>query len=223
MEYHIHCNPAYALLELELEEGEKIVAQSGAMTWMSPNIQTETTTRGGIFAGLKRKVLAGESFFQNTYTAIGGRGEIGLAPGVSGAIVAHPLKGGELFLEKGAYLAGQEHVRCDAKWDGLRGLFNEGFFVLRVTGTGLLFFQAYGAIHEIQVNGEYTVDNGFAVAWEPTLQYRLTRARKIRSFLFSDQLLLKFSGQGRLWVQSRSPNAFANWIHPFRPKKSKDK
>ena len=118
MEYHIRCNPSYALLELELEEGEKIVAQSGAMTWMSPTIQTETTTRGGIFAGLKRKVLAGESFFQNTYTAVGGRGEIGLAPGVSGAIVAHPLEGGELFLEKGAYLAGQEDVSATRSGTG---------------------------------------------------------------------------------------------------------
>ena len=70
---------------------------------------------------------------------------------------------------------------------------------------------------EVEVNGEYLVDNGFAVAWEPTLQYRLTRARKIRSFLFGDQILLRFSGHGRLWVQSRSPHSLANFLHPFRP------
>ena len=139
---------------------------------------------------------------------------------VSGAVVPHEMTGGELFLEKGAYLASQEGVTCDAKWDGLKGLFNEGFFVLRVTGAGKLFFNAYGDVQEVQVDGEYTVDNGFAVAWEPTLQYQLTRARKIRSFLFSDQLLLRFTGRGRLWVQTRSPNAMANWIHPFRPQKS---
>ena len=59
------------------------------------------------------------------------------------------------------------------------------------------------------------------MAWEPSLRYQLTRARRIRSFLFSDQLLLRFSGRGRLWVQSRSPRATANWVHPFRPVKSK--
>ena len=59
-------------------------------------------------------------------------------------------------------------------------------------------------------------DDGYAVAWEPTLEYRLTRARKIRSFLFGDQILLRFSGRGRLWVQSRSPHALANFCHPFR-------
>ena len=83
----------------------------------------------------------------------------------------------------------------------------------------MLFFNAYGDIQEIPVDGEYVVDNGYAVAWEPGLQYRITRARKIRSFLFSDQLLLRFSGQGKLWVQSRSPGSLANWAHPYRPQK----
>ena len=106
----------------------------------------------------------------------------------------HELTHGELLLEKGAYLASSEGVTCDAKWDGLRGFFNEGMFVLRVTGTGTLFFHAYGDVLPIDVSGEYVVDNGYAVAWEPTLTYQLTRGRRIRSFLFSDQLLLRFSG-----------------------------
>ena len=122
---------------------------------------------------------------------------------------------------KGAYLASTDGVKCDSKFQGLKGFFNEGLFVLRVTGRGLLFFNAYGAVEEVQVNGTYTVDNGFAVAWEPTLQYQLTRARRIRSFLFSDQLLLKFTGSGKVWIQSRSPIALANWVYPFRRKKAK--
>ena len=130
-------------------------------------------------------------------------------------------RNGELLLEKGAYLASSEGITCDSKWDGLRGFFNEGMFVLRVTGTGTLFFHAYGDIYPIDVNGEYVVDNGFAVAWEPTLTYRLTRGRKIRSFLFSDQLLLRFSGHGRIWLQSRSPRSLAAWAYPFRPVESR--
>ncbi|MEM7518912.1 MAG: AIM24 family protein, partial [Planctomycetota bacterium] len=84
------------------------------------------------------------------------------------------------------------------------------------SGNGSLFFDAYGLIEELDVDGEMIVDNGYAVAWEPTLSWKLTKARKIRSFLFSDQLLIRFSGKGKLWVQSRSPQSFANWIHPFR-------
>ena len=83
-----------------------------------------------------------------------------------------------------------------------------------------MFFNSYGDIEEVAVNGAYVVDNGHAVAWEPTLEYELTKARRIRSFLFSDQLLMRFRGRGRLWVQSRNPRSFANWVYPYRPEKS---
>ena len=221
MQYQITCNPTYSAVEVNLEAGERILAESGAMAWMSSNIKTETGMKGGFISGMKRKLLTGESFFQNTYYPEGGPGSVTFAPGSPGDICAHELSNGELLLEKGAYLASNEGVTCDAKWDGLRGFFNEGMFVLRVVGTGTVFFNAYGDIHPVDVAGEYVVDNGFAVAWEPTLTYRLTRAKKIRSFLFADQLLLRVSGQGRVWVQSRSPRVLANWVYPFRPVESK--
>jgi uncharacterized protein (TIGR00266 family) len=222
MRYTTLCGPSYKLLEVSLDVGEKVVADAGAMAWMSDTIRCETTTRGGIFSGLKRAVLAGESFFQNTYTAEAGPGQLGLAPGCAGDIVAYDMDDSELFLEKGAYLASTEDVVCDAKWQGLKGFFNEGLFALRVTGSGQLFFNAYGVIQEIDVDGEYVVDNGFAVAWEPTLQFQLTRARKIRSFVFANQIMLRYSGRGRLWVQSRSAPSLANWAYPFRRQKSKN-
>lgn len=220
MRYQMLCEPSYTLVEVSLDVGEKIVADAGAMAWMSDTIRTETSTRGGILGGLKRALLAGESFFQNTYSAEGAPGQIGLAPGCAGAIVAHQLDDSELILEKGAYLASTEDIRCDSKWQGLKGFFNEGLFALRVTGTGLLFFNAYGAIEAIDVDGEYVVDNGFAVAWEPTLQFQLTKSRRVRSFLFANQILLRYRGRGRLWVQSRSAQALADWAYPFRPQKS---
>ncbi len=174
MQYKIICDPTYSAVEVSLQAGERIVGDSGAMAWMSANIKTETTTRGGLLAGMKRKLLSGESFFQNVYYPAGGPGTVTLAPGSAGDICAHELVQGELLLEKGAYLASSEGVTCDAKWDGLRGFFNEGMFVLRVTGTGTLFFHAYGDISPVDVSGEYVVDNGYAVAWEPTLTYQLS-------------------------------------------------
>lgn len=219
MDYTVLCNPTYSVLEATLEDGETIVGDAGAMTWMAGHLTTTTDTRGGFLQGLKRKVLTGESFFQNTYRAEGGSGTIGLAPGSAGDIVALRLEGTELFLEKGAYLASEPGVTCDSKWSGLRGFFNEGLFILRCTGSGMLFFNAYGQVHEVDVTDEYIVDSGYAVAWEPTLEYRLTRARRIRSFLFSDQILLRFSGRGKVWVQTRSPQSLANWVFPFRPRK----
>jgi uncharacterized protein (TIGR00266 family) len=222
MRFEILSNPSYAVLEVALERGESIVADSGAMAWMDPTIATQTKARGGVLAGLKRKLLTGESFFQNTFKAENGPGTVALAGGSAGSVVAYEMNAGELLLEKGAYLASDAGVTCDAKWSGLRGFFNEGLFVLRCTGTGTLFFNGYGDIQEVEVDGDYLVDNGYAVAWEPTLEYRLTRARRIRSFLFGDQLLLRFSGRGKVWVQSRSPQSLANWVHPFRPVQRRD-
>lgn len=220
MKHNILCGPSYSLLEVALEPTEKIVTEAGAMAWMSSNMQSSTNIRGGMMAGLKRKLLTGESLMQNTYEPQGGPGMIGVAPGVSGDIVHHEMNGGELLLEKGAYLASGPDVHCDSKWDGLKGFFNEGLFILRCTGQGPLFFNAYGDVEAVQVNGSYTVDNGYAVAWEPTLQYTLTKARKISSFFFGDQIVLQFTGSGKLWIQSRSPRSLANWVTPFRPVQS---
>ncbi|MFT5291141.1 MAG: hypothetical protein ACI8QS_002415 [Planctomycetota bacterium] len=216
MQHNIIAQPSYSLVEVTLEPGEELVSDSGAMAWMDTNVTTKTAARGGIMQGLKRKFLSGESFFQNTYTAEGGPGTVALAPGAAGDVVALELDG-ELLMERGAYLGGGPGVKVDSKWGGLKGFFNEGLFVLRCHGKGTMFFGAYGDIQVVDLKDEeYVVDNGFAVAWEPQLSYRLSRARKIRSFLFSDQILLRFQGTGRIWVQTRSSQALANFAHAFR-------
>ncbi len=222
MEYTIQSQPSYSLLEATLGSGETIVAESGAMTWMSGDIRMTTSTRGGVMSGLGRSVLGGESFFQNTFESGAGGGMVGLAPGSPGDIVAHEMTvGHELFLERSAYLASDENVKINSDFQGLRGLFNEGLFILRASGSGTLFFNSYGDVEEVEVDGSYRVDNGHAVAWEPTLDYQITRGgRGIRSFLFSDQLILRFTGHGKLWVQSRNPRSLASWVFPFRPQSS---
>ncbi len=216
MDYAIEARPTYSYLELTLTPGESVVTEAGAMAWMSPGLRIQTSTRGGIMAGLSRAALTGESFFQNTYEAVNSPGLLGLTPSLAGDIVAHQMTGRELLLEKGAYLASHPSVQLSSNFQGLRGLFNEGMFVLRATGDGLLFFNAYGGIEKIDLDGEYIVDNGLAVAWDSNLSYTITRARSLGSFLFSDRLLMRFSGRGSLWVQSRRPQGLAAWAHPYR-------
>ncbi len=219
MEFRIIGGTSYPALEVDLTPGDEVVAEAGAMSWMDSCVQTKTAARGGIMAGLSRSLLQGESFFQNTYSVKDKPGTVALVPGSPGRIVQHEMAG-DLNLEKGAYLASTPGVEIKSKFEGLKGLFNEGLFVIRATGTGTLFFSGYGDVEEIDVDGEYVVDNGYAVAWDASLTYKLTKARKIRSFLFSDQLLLRFSGRGKVWVQSRSPYALANFFYPYRPVKN---
>ncbi len=165
MQYSITGGDAYAVLSVTLSPGDQVVSESGAMAWMDSHVKVETAARGGVLAGLSRKLLTGESFFQNTYSVERQPGTVAFVPGSPGAIVAHEMAG-DLNLEKGAYLASSPGVTIHSKFEGLKGLFNEGLFVMRATGQGTLFFGGYGDVHEVQVEGEYLVDNGYAVAWD---------------------------------------------------------
>jgi len=142
MNHEILCGPSFSVLEVTLAAGERIVSEAGAMAWMDGNVKSETTTRGGVLAGLKRAVFSGETFFQNTYEADGGPARIAFAPGVSGEIVPWQLQGEDLLLQRGAYLASTEGIRCESRSEGLKGLFAQGLFVLRATGTGTIFGDA---------------------------------------------------------------------------------
>ena len=90
MKFNIISEPSYSLAEIKLNDGESIVVEPGAMAWMDTTIKPKTEMKGGFFAGIKRK-FAGESFFLNTYSAEGGSGTIGIAPGYSGDIIVKEL------------------------------------------------------------------------------------------------------------------------------------
>ena len=221
MKYNIVSAPSYSLVEISLNSGESVIVEPGAMAWMDPSIKPKTEMKGGFFEGITRK-LAGESFFLNTYTAEGGSGTIGIAPGYSGDIIVKELNDETLYMERGAYLCHVGNIETSATWEGFTGAFAEGMLGLRVSGTGLLFFGSYGDIQEVEIDGSYTVDNGYAVAWEQTLDYSIGRTgRSIRSFLFGDQLICRYHGAGKLWIQTRSPRNLAAWVHPFRRVKQK--
>lgn len=220
MRHEILGGASFPVLEVTLGAGESVVSEAGAMAWMEGEVAIETSTRGGVFAAIKRAALAGETLFQNTYRAGPAGGRVALVPGQAGEIVAQSLQG-ELLLQRGAFLAASEGIECSSRIEGLKGILAQGLFVLRAIGSGTLFFSGYGSVEPVDVDGDYTIDNGYVVAWEPGLAYRLTAARRVRSFLFSDQVLVGFSGRGRLWVASRSPHSLADWVYPFRRVRSK--
>ncbi len=114
------------------------------------------------------RMLAGESLIVNTFTAQQ-PGELMLAPGPAGDIVHHRLRGGRLMVQRGGYLANSEGVSLTAKWRGARGFFSgQGLVLLQASGTGDVFFNAYGAVLELDVSTEMVVDTGYVVAFEDT-------------------------------------------------------
>ena len=178
---------------------------------------------GGIFGGIKRMV-GGESFFVNTFTCQGpGNGWVSLSPPVPGDIVGHELGGGEsLIVQSGSFLASTDGVELDTSFSGGRGLFSgEGLFLLRAhadSGGGTIWFDSYGAVKELEVThgSELVVDTGHMVAFTEGVDYSIGKVGGIRSLIGGGEgLVMKFRGEGKVWVQTRTIATLADLLNPL--------
>lgn len=218
MEQDIRNKPDYASLHLVLDQGETIVTEAGAMMGMDTGIKMATNMKGGLLSAAKR-AIGGESVFMNTYTATGAGQRLDLAPAAPGDVIHVTLGAGkDIIASRGAYLASTEDIDVSAKWGGAKAFFGgEGLFMLRCSGAGELWLSSYGAIRAVDVAGGYTVDTTHIVAFEDTLDYTIRSIGGMKSFLFSNEgVVCKFSGHGRLWIQTRSVENLAAFLHPFR-------
>lgn len=224
MQHEIRNRPDYASLHIVLATGEAVVTEAGAMMGMDPALKMETNMKGGILAAAKR-ALGGESVFMNTYTATGDGQRLDLAPSAPGDLAHAALDGTKaIMVQKGSYCACTPGVTVDTKWGGAKSFFGgEGLLMLKCHGQGDLWMSSYGAIHEVQVNGSYTVDTGHIVAFEETLTFNVTKAGGMKSlFLSQEGLVCAFRGTGRLWIQTRNAPALASFFHPFRRVQTKN-
>ncbi|MEA1993633.1 MAG: TIGR00266 family protein [Euryarchaeota archaeon] len=107
------------------------------MVYMSPNIEIKTEMKGGLFGGLKRKFLGGESLFMNTFRASGGKGTVAFAPGYLGDITHLTLNNERWFAQGGAFIASSGSINIDTEFQGLKGFISrEGLFFLKLEGYG---------------------------------------------------------------------------------------
>jgi uncharacterized protein (TIGR00266 family) len=220
MDHEITHRPSYAQLTLDLEQGETVRAEAGAMVSYGGDLDIETQAEGGLLKSLSRSVFGGESFFMNTYTA-NGPSTLRLAPALSGDVQHHRLESESLYVQSTSFIASEPGIDVDTEFGGGRTFFGgEGLFLLKLTGTGPAFISSYGAIDEITVEpGETTViDTGHIVAFEETLDFEVRRVGGLKSTLFSGEgLVCEFSGEGTVWTQTRSPDAFLAWLIPKLP------
>ena len=225
MQSNIELKPEYAMLAVTLEPGEKLVAESGAMVGMEPQVTLTSKARGGVLKGLKRKVLGGESFFQSTYEATSQAGAVYLAPASPGDILELDLEAGRtLMVQSSCYLASTPEVSLDTKWGGAKGFFSgTGLFLLKLTGPGKVWITSFGAMAKQDVEQQYVVDTGHIVAFEESLQYNISKVGGLKSlFLSGEGLVARFSGNGALNIQTRDPGKLASFLHPFRPVEKSD-
>jgi uncharacterized protein (TIGR00266 family) len=221
MQIEIKYQPSYSLAIVSLSAGEKIQAESGAMVSMSSNLAMDTGMKGGVFGALKRKVLGGESLFWNTFMAEGGPAEVTLAPSLPGDITHITMRSETLFIQSGSFLAGDPTIDLDAQWGGSRTFFGgEGLFLLKATGSGDVLVSSYGAIHKVPIEPArpYICDTGHVVAFTERLTFDVRKVGSWKSTLLGGEgLVCEFRGQGDLYLQTRSTQAFLSWLIPRLP------
>lgn len=219
LDFAFDCKPDFGFITVQIPNGTTLKVEAAAMASMDTNITMKTKLKGGF-----RRFLSGESLFINEFTAQNGNGNIQIAPSCPGDVDHVYLNNETIYLQNTAYVASTMDVQLDTKWQGLtKGFFSgESFFLIKCSGLGDLWFNSYGGILEIDVTDGYVVDTGHIVAFTEGLEYQITRAGGYKSLFFSGEgLVCRFSGQGKVWIQTRKIQPFMSWVNPFRPKKSK--
>lgn len=228
MHYDIQYKPAHSLATVHLAPGESVRAEASAMVAMSSGIAVKTqgpgAQSGGMLTGFKRAFLGGESFFTNVFTAGTTAGHVSLAPKLCGDMVIHELSPNhQLFIQGSSYVSAPDSVQLDTQFQGLRLFFSgESLFFLAASGTGPVLLNAFGAIETIDIDGELIVDTGHLVAFTSGIQYHVSKAAAgwVSSFLSGEGLVLRMSGRGRVYVQSRNPSEYGKAVGGRLPARS---
>jgi len=219
IDYEIHGDDMQ-FVEITLDPDEVVVAEAGAMMYMTPGISMQTVFgdpskeqgfMGKLFDAGKRMVT-GESLFLTTFGAVGRKREqVAFAAPYPGKIIPVDLAhiGGELICQKDAFLCAAKGVQIGIAFQKriLAGLFGgEGFILQRLTGDGLAFVHAGGTIHEMELSAGQTLrlDTGCLVALQPSVQYDIKMTGGFKNTIFGGEglFLATLTGPGTVWVQS---------------------
>ncbi len=217
MKTEIKGAPAFAYIDVVLGPGEEIVAESDAMSSMSADLDMDAKFNGGFLSGLAKKFLGGESLFVNHFKNKSDQTKkLTLTQGTPGDIRELDLRDQSICLQPGAYICSTSGLKMGVRWAGIASFVGrEGLFKLEVSGTGKLWYGAYGGLVDKEVRGEYIVDSGHLVAYDPSIKLKIKMAGGIFSSLFGGEgLVTKVVGNGKITIQSRSISGLIGWINP---------
>lgn len=204
-----------------LEAGEKMITESGGMSWMSPNMRMETNSNGGLSKAFGR-LFSGETMFRNTYTAEGS-GMIAFSSSFPGSIVPFEVSpANPIILQKKAFLAAESGVKTSVFFQKKfgAGLFGgEGFIMQKAEGNGLLFAEFDGAVipYELAAGEQLIVDTGYVGAMEASCTLDVKQVTGIKNVLLGGEGLFNtvITGPGKIYLQTNPLNKVANAIQPY--------
>jgi uncharacterized protein (TIGR00266 family) len=220
MQYQI-LNQPFTVLTLNMNAGEAIKCQSGAMAWMTRGIRMETKT-GGI-GGMFKKALVGESLALNHYIA-DQPGELTLAKHSPGDILAFDISKSPIIAQKTSFLASTEGVNMDIfiQHKVGAGFFGgEGFLMQKYSGSGFAFLEIDGAVQErvLAPGQSLVVDSGYVAAMEATCTMEIETVKGLANVLLGGEGLFNtvVTGPGKVWLQTMPINAFAMSLYQYMP------
>jgi uncharacterized protein (TIGR00266 family) len=205
---------------LSLAVGGEVRAEAGAMMYMTDEIEMDAKMEGGFLGGLKRKFLAGESFFITYFRSPRGPGRVAFAGPYPGKIIQIDLAGSQLLCQKDSFLCAVGSIDLSiafTKRIGAGFFGGEGFILQKMEGTGKLFIHSGGTVVPMQLGpGErLKVDTGCLVALDPTVDYDIVRVGGVKTSLFGGEGLFfaALTGPGRVWLQTLPFSRLADRIH----------
>ncbi len=225
MQYNIHGDNMPVVI-CSLDDGESMICEAGAMSWMTPNMQMETKSGGA--GKLFGRVFSGESAFQNYYTARNGSGLIAFASSFPGDILAVEVTPEKpVIIQKRAFLACTTGVQMEVVFQKKLGtaIFGgEGFIMQKLSGRGLAFLEFDGSTvdYELAAGQKLVVDTGNLAAMDASCSLDIVTIKGAKNVLFGGEGLFNtvVTGPGKVTLQTMPLSGFANALAPYLPFKT---
>lgn len=224
MKYQIYGEPMPVVI-CNVDPGETLICESGAMSWMSPNMQMDTV--GGGAGKVLGRMFSGENAFQNQYTAQGGPGMIAFASSFPGSIRAveitpeHPV-----ICQKKAFLASTAGVELSVHWQKKLGtglLGGEGFVMQKLSGQGIAFLEIDGTVMEYNLapGQQMILDTGYLAMMDASVQMDVQSVKGLKNKMLGGEGFFNtvVTGPGKIILQTMPISGFVGLISGMLPKK----
>ena len=204
------------------EAGQTLCTESGAMSWMSPNMKMDTNTGGGLKKMFGR-MFSGESLFLNDYTAMGGPGMIAFAASFPGSIIPYQVTPGNgIIVQKRGFLAMEKGLELSMYFQKKlgKGFFGgEGFIMQKITGDGLVFLEidGYCKAYDLKAGQSIVVDTGYLAAMSESCTMDIQMVQGAKNIFLGGEGLFHttVTGPGRVYIQSMPVINTAMRIDPY--------
>lgn len=213
-----------------VEAGETLITEGGAMSWMTPNMKMETTSGGG-FGKMLGRMFSGENLFLNKYTAQGGMGQIAFASSFPGSIRAVEIAPGkDVIAQKRSFLASTDGVELSVHFQKKLGsgfFGGEGFVMQRLSGHGTAFIEIDGSAieYELAAGQQIIVDTGFLAMMGSTCSMDVVPVGGgAKNMFFGGEGFFNtvITGPGRVILQTMPAYSIAKAIIPYIPTNNND-